>query len=485
MKVEIVVPASGESVTEGDIARWYKKPGEFVQMDDALLELETDKTTLEINAEADGLLEILAEEGTTVKVGEVIGYLDTSVTKGVAPTRDIEPGIQSTGEDSGNEESDKKMLNNGELSNDRTAGIPSPAARKLMTENGVSSTDIKATGKKGRITKQDVLRFLEARKRRGAVTTSKQQFVEFYNSGAPVISPDETVTLLRQPFKSEASTRNGDTPVATPVEDEHEAEPSQSPDAVDESELKKNQNESLLGNQPTKNRATHRKKISRLRKTIAQRLVDVKQNTALLTTFNEVDMSAIQSIRRKYKEQFWETHQVKLGLMSFFTKAVCHALQEFPVINAQINGDTIIYFDYCDIGVAVATPKGLVVPVLRNVEFMSIHEIEYTINDLALKARNQELALDDLTGGTFTITNGGVYGSMLSTPILNSPQSAILGMHNIIERPIAEHGEIVIRPMMYVALTYDHRLIDGAEAVQFLRKVKMLCEDPIKLVLHL
>ena len=490
MKVEITVPSSGESIKEGDIARWYKKSGEFVNMDEAILELETDKASLEITAEADGYLEILVEEGKTVNIGQVIGYLDTTIRKNAGVSKKIMEQAEVDDNDKRKKVPEfqqsfqEKLMTNVSLT-EKSETTASPAARKLMIENNILPKEIKATGKGGRVTKQDVLNVLETRRDQDVTSTSKQKFVEFYNSGAPVISPDETVTLLRHPLKSDESNRNGVTSGKNLPEEEQQfmaAAPYSEKDRVepDLSYIEQNSKEKQFYS-----RDTHREKITRLRKTLSQRLVEAKQTAALLTTFNEVDMSAIQSIRGKYKEQFKDTHDVGLGLMSFFTKAVCQALQQFPIVNAQIEKDHIVYFEYCDIGIAVAAPQGLVVPILRNAESMSFHEIERAISKMSHKAKNKELDLEDLTGGTFTITNGGVFGSLLSTPLINSPQSAILGMHNIVDRPVAENGEVVIKPMMYIALTYDHRLIDGADAVQFLRKVKTSCEDPIKLVLNL
>ena len=489
MKLEIKVPQAGESITEGDIAKWFKKSGDFVVMDEPLLELETDKATLEITAEADGQLEILADEGTTVKVGQVIGNVEKNA-KNEASGRDLieqdqveeEGGLPVSAEDFGKDEfpnpphtMDVSVIAKGN-------NTSSPAARKLMLEHKVSSDDITdPTGKDRRITKQDVLKFIEARRDQEVINASKHKY-EFYNSDAPVVSPDETVTLFRHPPHHGSTDSTVNRANTDPV-DSDGLEGMQRVEDQADSELppSTSNGESRVALK----RSVRREKLTRLRKTVSHRLVDAQKTAALLTTFNEVDMTEIQSTRRKYKEQFKEKHNIGLGLMSFFTKAACQALQQFPIINAQMEKGTILFFDYCDIGIAVATPRGLVVPILRNAESMALHEIEKGIIDLADKAKNSNLSLDDLNGGTFTITNGGIYGSMLSTPIVNSPQSAILGMHNIVERPVAVDGKVVIRPIMYLALTYDHRLIDGADAVQFLRKVKTLCENPIKLILNL
>ena len=486
MKLEIKVPQAGESVTEGDISRWLKKSGEFVEMDEPLLELETDKATLEITAEADGRLEILAGEGDTVKVGQVIGYVEPGERK---ETNDIDriearedkelaTHDKQKKRQSGEQEPSQKVS----ITTKRTP-LSSPASRKLMLEHNISPDDLtERTGKDGRITKQDVLKFIEARKDQEVINSSKHKY-EFYNSDAPVISPDETVTLFRHPLHLNLAHETANVSTETSAEDEVRSVTQRDNEQHTGSDLSEKQ--LRFEHQGDLKRSRHREKLSRLRKTISQRLVDAQQTAALLTTFNEVDMSAIQETRKQYKKRFMEKHGVSLGLMPFFTKAVCQALLQYPIINAQMDKDSILFFDYCDLGIAVATPKGLVVPILRNAESMAFHEIELGISELATKARSGELSLDDLSGGTFTITNGGVYGSMLSTPIVNSPQSAILGMHNIVDRPMAVNGMVVIKPMMYLALTYDHRLIDGADAVQFLRQVKALCEDPIKLVLNL
>ena len=310
--------------------------------------------------------------------------------------------------------------------------IPSPAARKIILENGLSVQDVPATGKGGRITKTDVLEHLKLR---------------------------EQQLKIPSPIKTETA----------PVEASPKAPAPKAPVAQTANSA----------------RGTRVERMSRLRRTVAERLVEAQKTAAILTTFNEVDMSAIMDLRKKYKEKFKEKYEVGLGFMSFFTKACCMALKDHPVINAQVDGNNIIYHDYCDIGVAVSTPKGLVVPIVRDAQDMSFEKIEKRIIELAIKGRNADLTPDEMSGGTFTITNGGIFGSMLSTPILNRPQSAILGMHNIIQKPVVVDGEIVIRPMMYLALSYDHRIIDGADAVRFLVKVKECIEDPTRILLDL
>ena len=396
MIIEIKVPSPGESITEVQIARWIKKDGDVVEKDEELCEIDSDKATLTVNAEEAGELKILAAEGETVKVGAAVCSIDTS-KKGapkatvaeVAPVKEIAAAPPA----------EKKEV---PATASYAAGTPSVAAKKIMDENNIKTSQVKASGKDGRITKGDVL------------------------------------DLMAKGFK---------------------------PVSGDEIE-----------------RNVERQKLSALRKKLAQRLVSVKNETAMLTTFNEVDMSAIMNLRAKYKDAFKEKFGVNIGFMSFFTKAVTEALALFPAVNAQIDGDEIVYHRYCDIGIAVSAPKGLVVPVIRNAENLSLAQIESTIKELALKARDNKITIEDMNGGTFTITNGGVFGSMLSTPIINPPQSAILGMHNVVERPIAVNGQVVIRPIMYVALSYDHRIIDGRESVGFLVKVKEMLEQPHKML---
>lgn len=405
--VEIKVPSPGESITEVVIARWLKKDGDYVEKDEEVAEIDSDKATLTINAEEAGVIKLLAAEGDTVKVGQVVCSIDTSV-KGESQKSKVksevvaEQKVAQTQEEKNDQKAKPETLN---LKPETYAsGTPSPAAKKLMDENKIPAAKLNGTGKDGRITKGDVLNALSAG------------------------------------FDSSSASGWGGT------------------------------------------RDTERQKMSPLRKKLAQRLVAVKNDTAMLTTFNEVDMSAIYALRAKYKEKFKEVHGSNLGFMSFFTKAVTEALNHYPAVNAMINGEEIVYHKYADIGIAVSAPKGLVVPVLRNAEQMSLAQIETEIKNLAVKARENKITLEDMSGGTFTITNGGVFGSMMSTPIINPPQSAILGMHNVVERPVAVNGQVVIRPMMYVALSYDHRIIDGRESVGFLVKVKEMLENPTKML---
>ncbi len=403
--LEMKVPSPGESISEVEIATWLVEDGDYVEKDQAIAEVDSDKATLELPAEESGTITLKAEEGDVVKVGDVVCLIDTSAKKpegfDTTPTKTVEvkeePKKEVTKETIPNVAPVKK-------SDSYAAGHPSIAAKKIMDENNISANQINGTGKDGRITKQDV------------------------------------VAAMAAGFSTQATQGWGGT------------------------------------------RDTESKKMSRLRRKIAERLVAVKNETAMLTTFNEVDMKPIMDIRKKYKKIFAEHHDTNLGFMSFFTKAVTEALNLFPAVNAQIDGDNMVYHNYADIGIAVSSPKGLMVPVVRNAEQMSLAEIERDIKRLAIKAREGKITPDEMTGGTFTITNGGVFGSMMSTPIINPPQSAILGMHNIVQRPIAIDGEVVIRPMMYLALSYDHRIIDGKESVSFLVKVKEMLENPEKML---
>lgn len=409
MAVELKVPSPGESITEVQIAQWLKADGDYVERDEEVAEIDSDKATLSLVAEASGILKILVKEGEMVAVGSVVASIDTNAA---APEKKVVEENAPTAKSTPTPTPASTPATQKTESKSYAAGHPSVAAKKLMDENAIATKQVNATGKDGRITKGDVLDALA----KGPVTTTQPSV---------------------QPFEMKSSDAS---------------------------------------------RELRREKMSMLRKKVAQRLVAVKQETAMLTTFNEVDMTAIMEVRKLYKDKFKEKHGVGLGFMSFFTKAVCEALKEFPYVNAQINGDEMIMHDYCDIGIAVSAPKGLMVPVIRNAESLSLAQIESTIVELATKARDGKLSIDEMTGGTFTITNGGVFGSMMSTPIINPPQSAILGMHNILERPMAISGKVEIRPMMYVALSYDHRIIDGKDSVGFLVRVKQMLEDPIKLM---
>lgn len=412
--VEMKVPAVGESVTEVTIASWSKKDGDQVALDEVLCELESDKATFELPAEAAGILRIVAQAGETLPIGALIAKIETGSAQPATATQPAPaqpaPAAQAA-----------EAPSNGQ--NGYAAHYPSPAAAKILDEKGVSAQQVEGTGVGGRITKEDALK------------------------AAPAPA---------QPAPAPAAPKPA-APAPTPTP---------APAATGE-------------------RGQRREKMTSLRRTIARRLVAVKNETAMLTTFNEVDMKPVMDLRNKYKDKFKEKHGVGLGFMSFFTKAVSVALKDFPAVNAQIDGDTIVYNDFCDISIAVSTERGLVVPVIRNAEQMSFAQIEKEIVRLAGLARDNKLTIEQMTGGTFTITNGGIFGSMLSTPIINAPQSAILGMHNIVERPVVVNGEIVIRPIMYVALSYDHRIIDGKESVSFLVRIKQILEDPARLLLEM
>ncbi len=403
MITEIKLPSPGESVTEVQIASWLKKDGDYVEKDEELAEIDSDKATLTLSAEESGILKILVKEGDTVPVGTVACTIDSAGMKVNDKKQRPAAAVKKAPEPESPPD----------VKTGYAGGTPSPAAEKIMREELLPASSVKASGKDGRITKADVLESL------------RQQEAEKVN---PAVSKTPV------------------TPGTPGV------------------------------------RTERREKMSMLRKKIAERLVAVKNQTAMLTTFNEADMSNIMSIRKQYKDQFKEQHGVSLGFMSFFTKAVTEALKSFPAVNARIEGDEIVFHDYADIGIAVSAPKGLMVPVIRNAESMNLSQLEQAILNLAGKARDGKLSIEEMNGGTFTITNGGVFGSMLSTPIINPPQSAILGMHNIVERPVAFQGKVEIRPVMYLALSYDHRVIDGRESVGFLVMVKQMLEEPLKLL---
>jgi 2-oxoglutarate dehydrogenase E2 component (dihydrolipoamide succinyltransferase) len=395
---EMKVPAVGESITEVTISTWLKKDGDTIQIDDIIAEVESDKATFELPAEATGILRIVATAGTTLPIGGLICRIE--VTDGAATSAKQESAAAPA-----------------QAAGDKTyaAGHPSPAAAKILDEKGIAAAQVAGSGVGGRVTKEDA---------------QKAQ------AQAPASKPAESKPAAAPAVPAVAGART-----------------------------------------------QRREKMTSLRKTIAKRLVSVKNETAMLTTFNEVDMKPIMDLRSKYKDQFKEKYGVGLGFMSFFTKAVCVALKEFPAVNASIDKDEVVYNDYCDVSIAVSTPRGLVVPVIRNAEALSFNQIESEVVRLATRGRDGKLSIEEMTGGTFSITNGGVFGSMLSTPILNPPQSAILGMHNIVERPVVKNGEIVVRPIMYLALSYDHRIVDGRESVSFLVRVKELLEDPGRLIL--
>ena len=399
--LEMKVPSPGESITEVEIATWLVKDGDYVEKDQPIAEVDSDKATLELPAEESGIITLKAEEGDTVQAGQIVCLIDMSAAKPAggsseAPKTEEKPAAEAPKPET------PKVEEKPAAATTYATGTPSPAAKKVLDERGIDPASVKGTGKDGRITKYD------------AETAAVPAM------GTPATNGSRNVTTT---------------------------------------------------------------KLSVLRRKLAARLVSVKNETAMLTTFNEVDMSEIFRLRKLYKEEFAAKHGVGLGFMSFFTKAVTRALQLYPDVNASIDGDFKVNYDFCDISIAVSGPKGLMVPVLRNAENMSFRGVEAGIKDLATKVRDGKITVDEMTGGTFTITNGGTFGSMLSTPIINPPQSAILGMHNIIQRPVAVDGKVEIRPMMYLALSYDHRIIDGRESVGFLVAVKEAIDNPVELLL--
>jgi 2-oxoglutarate dehydrogenase E2 component (dihydrolipoamide succinyltransferase) len=394
--IDIKVPSVGESINEVTLVKWLKQDGAWVERDELLCELESEKATFELNAEKAGVLHTVAKEGDTLNIGDIACRIDEAAAR--------PEGQKVEAEKPESPKAETKKAEAPKAEEKKAAGSPmpdvkaTPVAKSIMADKQVKPSEVKGTGSMGRILKHDVLEALSHPGKKGG---------------------------------AEAFSRN-----------------------------------------------QRREKMSNLRKTLSRRLVEAKNSTAMLTTFNEVDMSRIMEIRSKYKETFKEMHGVGLGFMSFFTKAVCIALQEWPAVNAYIDGEEIIYHDYCDISIAVSAPKGLVVPVIRNAESLSMAEIEATVVELAKKARENKLTMEEMTGGTFTLTNGGVFGSLMSTPIINIPQTAILGMHKIQERPVVVNGKVEARPMMYLAVSYDHRIIDGRESVSFLVRVKELLENP-------
>ena len=390
MVLEMQIPSPGESISEVEIAEWLVADGEYVEKDQIIAEIDSDKATLELPAEQSGVITLKADEGDVVQVGQVVCHIDTSAKGSPKETSASKPVEIAE---------DKKELSQPVV--DTKSDVLSPAARKIAEEKNIDINQITGTGKAGRITKQDV--------------------------------------LLGKP---------------------------------------------AMGNFNNSNRSESRNKLSMLRRKVAERLVTVKNETAMLTTFNEVDMSSIFELRKKYKEKFKEKHGVNLGFMSFFTLASVRALKEFPAVNSMIDGSEMISYNYCDISIAVSGPKGLMVPVIRSAEELKFKGVELEVKRLAERARDGQITVDEMTGGTFTISNGGVFGSMLSTPIINPPQSAILGMHNIVERPIAVNGKVEIRPVMYLALSYDHRIIDGRESVGFLVHIKEALENPAEILMN-
>lgn len=405
MAIEIKAPTFPESVADGTVATWHKKPGDAVKRDELIVDIETDKVVLEVLATADGVLgAIVKNEGDTVLSDEVLGSIGEGGAVAAAPAAAAAPAQAAASAAVGEDDP-----------------VAAPAARKLAEENGINIASVAGTGKGGRVTKEDVVAAVAAKKAAPAAAPAKAAAPA---AAAPVFAAGD--------------------------------------------------------------RTEKRVPMTRVRATVAKRLVEAQSNMAMLTTFNEVDMTEVMALRSKYKDLFEKSHNgVRLGFMSFFVKAATEALKRFPAVNASIDGGDIVYHGYADVGVAVSSDRGLVVPVLRNAELMSLAEIEGGIATFGKKARDGKLTIDEMTGGTFTITNGGTFGSMMSTPIVNPPQAAILGMHNILQRPMAINGQVVIRPMMYLALSYDHRLIDGKEAVTFLVTIKNLLEDPARLLLDI
>jgi len=392
MILEMKVPSPGESITEVEIAEWLVEDGDYVEKDQAIAEVDSDKATLELPAEASGTITLKAEEGDAVAVGQVVCLIDTSAKKpeGTEPVKNVEKT-----------ETTQPKTQSASTNQTYATGTPSPAANKILAEKGMEASQVKGSGRDGRVTKEDAVK---------------------------------AVPSMGQEINVEG-------------------------------------------------RGTSRSKMSMLRRKVAERLVEAKNTTAMLTTFNEVDMSPIFDLRKQYKEEFKEKHGVSLGFMSFFSLAVVRALQMYPAVNSMIDGKEMLSYDFVDISIAVSGPKGLMVPVIRNAEKLSFRGIESEVKRLAIRARDGQITVDEMTGGTFTISNGGVFGSMLSTPIINPPQSGILGMHNIVERPVAINGKVEIRPIMFVALSYDHRIIDGKESVGFLVAVKEALENPIELLM--
>ncbi len=430
MAIELKVPAVGESITEAMIGEWLKAEGDWVAQDETVVIIETDKVNVELPAPEAGILEkILKQDGDDAEVGEVIGTMTAADQPeggdGGQAATEPKDGGQQAGPEADEPEPDAKHAEVAKASDEKPR--VTPAARRALADAGLDASRVEASGPGGRLLKEDVIRHLEKR-------------------DGPAEEPAE-VPAKPAPSKPTSEKAPSKTAVAGPREEE----------AV---------------------------KMTPLRRRVAERLVEAQQTAALLTTFNEIDMSAVIALRQRYREDFQKKYDIKLGFMSFFVKAAVEALKQIPGVNAEIRGNEIIYRNYQDIGIAVGGGKGLVVPVIRNAERLSFAEVEQTIADLARRARDNKLKLEELQGGTFTISNGGIYGSLLSTPIVNPPQSGILGLHKIQERPVALDGEVVIRPMMYVALTYDHRLVDGREAVTFLIKIKERIEDPTRILLE-
>jgi len=445
MSIEIRVPALGESVTEATVGKWFKQPGESVNADEPLVELETDKVTVEVPAPASGVLgDILVKSGTTVAVGSLLAALKDGAAKASVVGSPIAPATAKTTAPPPPIQPRPENVGTGAQESSAHGGVPPlpPAALKALTEAGLEASDVHGTGRRGQILKEDVINAVAAAAAKPVASPPPLR----ETSGA-AISPN-AVAIPEAP----ATILMRDVRLPSPANDATREE---------------------------------RVRMSKLRQTIARRLKEAQNAAAMLTTFNDVDMSAIMALRAQYKDIFEKRHGVKLGFMGLFVKACIQALRDVPSVNAEIDHDDIVYKNYYHIGVAVGTEKGLVVPVVREADRLSLAEIEQKINEFGKRARDGKLSIEDMQGGTFTISNGGVYGSLMSTPILNAPQSGILGMHRIEERPVVRGGQIVARPMMYLALSYDHRIVDGKEAVTFLVRVKECLEDPQRFILEL
>ena len=435
MAIEIKVPDLPESVSEATVGGWNKQPGDSVGRDENLVDLETDKIMLEVPAPAAGsITKIMKQDGDTVQAGDVLALFEEGDGSSAGASQSSDDDASDDGGDQGDAPAQESSpATSGSDDSDEGGdedAIASPSARKMMAENNLQPGDIKGSGKGGRISKSDVKEYLESRSAKSSASKEPAPKSESASAPKPAAAPAK-----------QAPTSAGD-------------------------------------------RMEQRVPMTRIRARIAERLIEAQQNAAILTTFNEVDLHEVGALRGRYKDAFQKENDVKLGFMSFFVKATVEALKRYPVVNASVDGNDIIYHGYFDIGIAVSSPRGLVVPILRDADQLSFAEIEQKILDFGLRARDNKLTMDDLTGGTFSISNGGTFGSMMSTPILNPPQSAILGMHNIVQRPMVVNGEIAIRPMMYLAMSYDHRIIDGREAVLCLRTIKECLEDPARLLLQ-
>ncbi|MEM9832287.1 MAG: 2-oxoglutarate dehydrogenase complex dihydrolipoyllysine-residue succinyltransferase [Bacteroidota bacterium] len=533
MSQEVKVPTVGESITEVTIAEWVKHDGDYVEMDEVIAELESDKATFELNAPYAGTLKIKADEGDTLEIGAVICEINSngqpSEGEGDTATKDQPPAQEPAISEEKKEA--PAPSSGGTKANGEIVEMKIPAVGESITEVAISEW-LKSDGE--HVEMDEVIAEIESDKATFELTAEAAGTLRIVaetgqtleigslacrievgelapaNQDAPASAPSAPQEVTA-PATSTSAPSNGQTyatghtsPAAAKILAEKGIDPKEvqgsgrdgritKEDAVEakksapapskSSEAPTEKSSSETAPAVSGDRQQRREKMTTLRKTISRRLVAAKNETAMLTTFNEVDMKPVMDLRKKYKEMFKEKYEIGLGFMSFFTKAACQALQEWPAVNAMIDGDEVIYNDYCDVSIAVSSPKGLVVPVIRNAENLSFDGVEKEVVRLAKKARDGKLSIDEMTGGTFTITNGGIFGSMLSTPIINQPQSAILGMHNIVERPVAVNGEVVIRPVMYVALSYDHRIVDGRESVSFLYRIKELIEDPTRLLL--